>query len=144
MKIDMKQVFADAQARTLQLSPPPIPFEETSKGKTLKDGKATEEEEDPTKSVSVDLKLNPDDKDSELMKRKVSVFKEGTPEDYCKWRVDFNDLIEHPTFQSPVAQANILKTILKGKAKDTFVSSYDSYKGYLSESLEDIYDDSVE
>lgn len=73
-----KQVFVDTQARTLQLSPPTIPVEETSKGKTVKDGKATEEEEDPTKSIPVDLKLEPKEKDLELIKCKGYIFKKGT------------------------------------------------------------------
>ncbi len=46
-----------------------------------------------TKYITFECQLNPQDKNSEKVANKLKVFKNGTPEKYCKWRINYNDLV---------------------------------------------------
>jgi hypothetical protein len=52
-----------------------------------------------TKYITFDCRLDPQDKNSEKVARKLKVFKNGTPEEYCKWRIDYDDLVTYPSFK---------------------------------------------
>ena len=115
-----QKLIAEVQARAMQLTPPPIPFDDhPKKTKGRKDQKV--DEEDETSYVTFEIKLEPDKKSSEKVCRKLKVFDNGTPEDYCKWCKDFNDLVANPAYSSADAKATVLNTLLRGMAHDTFL-----------------------
>jgi hypothetical protein len=129
MKIDMNKMAQELHAKALALMPPPIPFDHpTAKGSSGSGEKKTADE-DSNKFVSFDCRLNPRDKNSEKITYKIKVFEAGTPEDYCKWRSEYDDLASKPSFTNPEAKLSIILSVLKGKARDKFQSEYDTIKG---------------
>jgi hypothetical protein len=131
MKVDMQKLAAEAQVKTMQLMPPPIPFDPPkSKKKNRKEGgrSSQEEDKDSTKYITFDCCLDPKDKNSEKVSRKLKVFEDGTPEEYCKWRIDYDDLVSYPAFKTGEAKLSLLLSILKGKSRDRSVTSHDNHK----------------
>ena len=123
MKVDMNWLAAEAHVRTMQLMPPLIPFDPVSKKKNHNVGKKSQEDEDSTKYISFDTCLNPKDKHSEKVTRKLRVFEDGTPKEYCKWWIDYDDLVSYSSFAGTDARISLLQTILKGKVRDLFATS---------------------
>ena len=74
---DYVRKMATLRAKQLAMSPPAVPFEKPKK-------KKDEEEDDKDKYKSFDIKLNAEDDDSKVT-RKVAVYSNGTPEEYCFW-----------------------------------------------------------
>ena len=76
--------------KTEKIWPPPIPFLKKSKkpyGKaSAKSKDGSDEDEESAKYCSVNIKFDPTDDDSEEYKRKIIIFKNGTPEDWCDFR----------------------------------------------------------
>jgi len=137
MKVDMQKLAAEAQAKTLQLMPPPIPFDQPSKKKTRKEGGRKSQEDDDTKYISFDCRLDPKNKHSEKVTRKLKIFEDGTPEEYCKWRSDYDDLVSYQAFNTADAKLSLLLSILKGKSRDRFVMSHDKLKSDNNEASEE-------
>jgi hypothetical protein len=81
MKIDMQRLAAEAQVKTMQLMPPPIPFEESKKSSRDNGRQQSHKDDDSTKYITFDCRLDPQDKNSEKVARKLKVFKNGTPEE---------------------------------------------------------------
>ena len=134
----MGRLAAEAQLRTVQHMPPPIPFDPPKKkGRKDKGSPKSNDDEDSTKYVSMDVRLDPTDKHSEKVTRKLKVFEDGTPEEYCKWRIDYDDLVANPAFSKPEAKVSLLLTILKGKSRDSFMTYYDKQKRANEEATED-------
>ena len=97
MKIDMKRIAAEAKATPRM--PVPIPFFEPKKtGRNNNGSSKSKDDDDSTKYLSFDVRLDLEDKKSEKVTRKLKVFEDGTPEEYCKWRIDYDDLVSHPSF----------------------------------------------
>src|SRR5487761_2642506 len=131
MLINMQQLAAEAQVKTMQLMPPPIPFANASKKKNRADqGRKSNEDEDGTKYVSHDFRIDIKDKNSEKVTRKFKIFEDGTPEEYCKWRIDYDSVASHPTFSKADVKYTFLLGILKGKSLDSFVTDHLSLKEY--------------
>ena len=123
MKIDMQKLAAEAHGKTMQLMPPPIPFDPPSKKKSRSDRnrqKSDDDDTDSTQYISFDIRIDPKDKNSEKVTRKLKVFEDGTPEEYCKWRIDYDDFITYPAFSKADAKLSLLTSILKGKSRDSF------------------------
>lgn len=140
MLVSQQQLAAEAQVRMMQLSPPPIPFlTRMSERELSTEAKKKEEEKNTTNYVSFDIRLDPTKKDSEKIRRKLKVFENGSPEDYCKWRVDFDDLIRYPSFAKPEARASVLNTLLRGRARDTFLASHNRYKSLAEDESDKEY-----
>ena len=99
MKVNMNQLAAELHERNMQLMPPLIPFDPVSEKKNRNDGKKSQEDEDSTKYISFDTRLNPKDKRSENVTRKLRVFEDGTPEEYCKWQIDYDNLVSYSSFE---------------------------------------------
>ncbi len=101
MKIDMQQLAAEAQVKTMQLVPPPIPFEESKKLSCENGRQQSTEDDNSTKYITFDCHPDrPQDKNSEKVSQKLKVFKNGTSEEYCKWHIDYDDLVTYPSFQN--------------------------------------------
>ena len=77
--------------------------------------------------MSFDVRLIPGDDASPKVRRKLRVFEDGTPEEYCKWRIDFEGLTSVVTYARNDAQVSIINTLLRGKARDTFVRKWTEY-----------------
>ena len=129
MKVDMQRLAAEALAKSMQLMPPPIPFDTPKKsGQKEKNSSKSKDEEDSTKYISFDCRIDPKDKNSEKVTRKLKVFENGTPEEYCKWRIDYDDLATYPSFAKSEAKISLLLSVLKGKARDQFVTYHAKLK----------------
>ncbi len=87
MKIDMQGFTAEAQVKTMQLMPPLIPFEELKKLSRENGHQQSTEDDNSTKYITFDCQLDPQEKNSEKVSQKLKVFKNSTPEEYCKWRI---------------------------------------------------------
>jgi hypothetical protein len=130
MKVDMQRLAAEAHLKAMQQQPPPIPFEVPSKSKKGKSNNDKSDDDDDTKYVTVNVKLDAKDKASETLKRKLKVFDDGTPEEYCKWRKDYDDLTDTyaSSYGKPETRLSLLRTILKGKSWDVFSASHIEFK----------------
>ena len=75
--------------------PPPISFSQLNqypkKGKTSKDD--SEDEEKSPKYREFEIRLDLNDEESDTYKKKVSVFEDGTPLEWCEWREKTNSLL---------------------------------------------------
>jgi hypothetical protein len=103
MKIDMQRLGAEAQVKTMQLMPPPIPFKESKKLRRENGRQQSTDDDNSTGTTSrltVDSRLNPQVKISEKVSQKLKVFENGTPEEFCKWRIDYDDLVTYPSFKN--------------------------------------------
>ena len=130
MKIHLSKAIAKAAAKNMALNPPPIPLYPT-KGKKRRDKegrKTSEDEDDATNYVAFDIRLIPGDETSEKLRRKLKIFDDGTPEDWCKWRRDLEGLTAMPAYAKSSAQVSIINTLLRGKAQDTFVRQWTEHK----------------
>jgi hypothetical protein len=65
------------------------------------------------------------------------VFENGTPEEYCKWRIDYDDLVTYPSFKNKAeAKFGLLLSILKGKSRDSFATYHAKLKSENEKSKE--------
>ena len=129
MKIAAKmKKIAEALACALSINPPPITFDVSSDKKKKRNDCKGDDNDDETRYVVFEIRLDPEGNSPEKVKCKLKVFDNGTPEEYCKWRMDYDDLVENPAYSSPEAKANILQTLLRGKARDVFSSKLANYK----------------
>ena len=132
MKFDMAMVHrqVEMQARALQLMPPAIKFDKAKK-QSQKDSRRSKPEEDDldtTKYVSWDCRLDATDKKSEKVTRKLRVLEDGTPEDYCRWRIEYDDIVKNGLFNKAETRLQFLHTILRGKARDSFTTHYENLR----------------
>jgi transposase InsO family protein len=132
MLINMQQLVAEAQVKTMQLMPPPIPFEASSNKKNRNDQGRKTDDDDSTQYLSYDFRIDSKDKNSEKVSRKFRIFDDGTPEEYCKWRIDYDSVASHPTLSKADVKYAFLVGILKGKSLDTFVTEHKTFKEYNS------------
>jgi len=126
----MQGLAAEAHVRTMQLMPPPIPFyPPKKKGHDEKNcTKQQETPEDSTKYILFDCRMDPKDKHSKKVTCKLKVFEDGTPEEYCKWQIDYDDLVTHPSFNKVETRVSVLLSILKGKTRDLFITCHAKQK----------------
>ena len=101
--------------RTMELMPPLISFDPVLKKKNCNDRKKSQEDEDSTKYISFDTRLNPKDKRSEKVTRKLTVFEDSTPEECCKWQIDYDDLVSYSSFEGTDARISLLQNNSQGK-----------------------------
>jgi len=93
--------------------PPLIPFDPVSKKKNHNDGKNSQENDDSTKHIHLHF-LKSKGQTLQKVMRKLRVFKDSTPEEYCKWWIDFDDLMPYRSFKgTDAARISLLQTILK-------------------------------
>ena len=55
---------------------------------------------------------------------KVPVFEQGDAEDWVKWRIAYENLVEAYPLDTAEKQVKMLRTLLKGEAKDRFNTTY--------------------
>ena len=120
MKIATSKAIAKAAAKRMALAPPLIPFDHPKKGRgtnrNKKDRrkKQSEDEDDSTTYVSFDVRLIPGDDDSPKVRRKLRVFEDGTPEEWCKWRIDLEGLtLSVATYARNDAKVSVINTLLR-------------------------------
>ena len=129
MKIHLSKAIAKAASKAMALAPPPLPFDPKRVQKRNKDKrKSSDDDDDATNYVAFDVRLIPGDETSEKVRRKLKVFEDGTPEDWCKWRSDYEGLTALPAYASHTAQVSIINTLMRGKARDIFVRQWTEYK----------------
>jgi len=110
--------IAEAHQQSLALFPPPIPFYVDEKEEKKKKDKNKSEEKDNFKEIS--LRLDPEDENGETLKKKVRLFENGTPEEWFRWRIEFDEVVRDAPLLTPQAQNCAAVAFLRGKAKDYF------------------------
>ena len=118
----------EMQARALQLMPPAIKFDTAHSQKDSRRSTQAESNSDKVEYVFWDYRLDATDKKSEKLTRKLRVLDDGTPEEYCRWRIEYDDVVKTCTFNRAETRLQLLSTILRGKARDSFTSHYDNLK----------------
>ena len=82
----------------------------------------------PGYTKTFNVPLNPDSKDTnekkETISVKVRVFESGTPEDWCEFRTEVNDLFESAGYNTTAIQVKVYKSLLKGKISQEFITCY--------------------
>ena len=110
-----------------KLWPPAIPFKAkpTKKKKGKKDREADDEGEEAN-YLSFDVPLDPDDSDDEeTVKVKVERLEDPTPEQWCEWRLQVQELIENLGYTDNIEkQVKIYKSLLRGKVLEDFQAAY--------------------
>ena len=101
------------------------------------------------KYKTFDIKLSKKERDSEKVEISVKVFENGTPEDFCKWYEQYNELEEMMPLVSPAKKKKIICSILKDSALETFsnhISECEEPKedGKSTEADEDDIEDTLE
>ena len=78
--------------------------------------------------MTFDCRIDLKDKNSEKVSRKLKVFEDGMLEEYCKWRIDYDDLVSNAAFSKPETKTMLLLSILKGKSRDSFATYHARWK----------------
>ena len=82
----------------MRLNPPAIPFSvrKSTKAKKKKKQDDSDEEDDDdekAKTKTLDLRMDPNDADSPTHTYKVTLFREGTPEQWLQFIIEFQETI---------------------------------------------------
>ena len=80
----------------------------------------SDEELTSTKFVKWENRLDPKDKMSEKILQSLRVFADGTPEDYCRWRIDYDEMVAKKSFERAENKISLIQVLLEGPARDTF------------------------
>ncbi|KAL3913013.1 MAG: hypothetical protein SGARI_000868 [Bacillariaceae sp.] len=110
----------------LRLNPPAIPFRPMTKKKKKK--KDDDSDDDEKKYTRLELQMDPgNDDDSATHDYRVDIFYDGTPEEWIKWLIEFNEQVV-PNYPLDTAAKKILimKTLLGGRAKERFTAGMNS------------------
>jgi hypothetical protein len=97
---------------------PVIPFKaKPAKRRKSKKDKEADEEEEETNYLSFDVPLDPDDSDDEETVRvKVERLKNTTPEQWCEWRLQVQELIDSVGYTDNTKKpVKTYKSLLRGK-----------------------------
>ena len=105
--------MAHKMQRLATCLPPAILFEKSDK----KSDKSNDEKE---KYKTFDIKLNKTDKNSEKVEISLKVFENGSPEDFCKWFEQYNELKTMMSLDTASKQIKIIRSILKDTYLETF------------------------
>ena len=108
----------------MKLYPPAIPFARQSqakKKKKKKDDGDDESDEDDSKTKTLKLRLDPTKVKSPKHEYKMKVFSDGTPEEWLKFLIDFEETVcyQHP-LQTFNQKLMVLRTLLDGQMKERF------------------------
>jgi hypothetical protein len=82
------------------------------------------------RSVKLDLKTNPIDKNSAKFSSYFKVFESGSPEQWCRWREDLTTVFKGLNLATGANQIGMVQHLLAGQARDTF-NEYFSSEGVL-------------
>ena len=115
---------------------PPIPFypkESKNNKKKSKEESDSEDDEDRTKYCTISLKLDPDkplDEEGNKVTHKIPSFESGTPEEYCQWRENVDEVFDRKDMCNTHEMASCFKSFLRGKAREGFKTSMAHTKEY--------------
>ena len=103
--------------------PPPVSFvARTTKKVKSKD---TSEDDDSDNTRSFEILLDPNDPDSDTYKMRVSVFEDGTAEDWINWRFDVDDLFDKvAAVDNGQKQNQIYMSLLQGTARERYIEAF--------------------
>lgn len=108
----MKKV-AVFQAQAMAANPPAIKFRRKKEEK---------KDDDDVPKKKLTIKLEPDNEDSEEMQVYATLFESGSAEEWIRWRIQFDELIRDMPLNSGEKMIKVAKALLKGDARDHFVS----------------------
>ena len=126
----LKQV-SQTHLERLRAFPPAIPYQTPKKkGKNAKEQK-DDDSDDESRYRKIQIKFNIDDPKSDGAEWKVPVFDHGTPEEWCKWRIELADLEVAYPFNDPTNEKqqniklNVIRSLLTGEARERFQRAYE-------------------
>ena len=74
-----------------------------------------EKNEDKDKYQTVEIPLDPTDKESDKTQWKIPVFEQGDAEEWVKWRITYDSLVEAYPLDTADKQIKMLRTLLNNK-----------------------------
>jgi hypothetical protein len=124
-----EKAFVDYMKKLERLCPPPIPFKLKKSSANEKSSGKDDSEDDERNFRSFSVKIDVHDDMSESFKQKVRVFDDGTPEEWCQWRLDAEELFNMMGFTTEDEddahkQFNIYRSLLTGKTKERWNAAY--------------------
>lgn len=103
---------------------PPIPFEPPAKRMNWR-GKTEPAKDDKELYRSYEIPLQNGSAESDNYSRKLRVFENGTPEEFCAFCDDYYDfLVEAVYVDQPDVQLRVLRSLFAGETKDIFSVAY--------------------
>jgi hypothetical protein len=124
----------------MRLNPPAIPFtphrgaKRSRKTKKKEDSDDDGDDDEKAKTKTLDLRMDPSQEDSPTHTYKVTLFREGTPEQWLKFLIEFEDTIVagYPltTFEQKLL---VFRTLLDGPIRDRFDSAIRSVPAVTDE-----------
>jgi transposase InsO family protein len=143
MSLYQKLKYSAAQLRKLakereSIWPPPIPFSLMSKYSPLKDASDKDDKKDAARYVKFEIPLNKADPNSNKYERKVKIYDDGTPFEWCEFRETADALFEAYGCQGENTEnANqrhyFYAALFAGRAKVAYTHNYNHYHAANSE-----------
>ena len=118
---DHVQKVAHFQQQKLNVHPPAISY--SKKKKSKKDDK-DKEDKDKDSYLKVDVPIDHTQRNSTTTEWKVPLFESGTPEDWAKWRIKFNDLERAMPLNTAAKKLSFIKSLLHGRTLAKFETTY--------------------
>ena len=79
--------------------------------------------------MKVHVATDKDDTDSQTTEWKMAAFETGTPEEFIKWRLAFEELAEAYPLDDATKKHKIILNLLEGDAKDKYTTACASVDG---------------
>ena len=107
--------------------PPPIPYAPKKKGSKAKGSDSKDDDEDKTKYITLDIKMDPTKEGSDTYEKKVPVFKDGTAEEWTEWRKTMKNLFTLMGVENDGAKMHhVIQAAMAEKAKDEYLRAFNS------------------
>ena len=111
------------QQQSLNVFPPSIPYVRAKKKSSDEGGYPKDS------SLKVYVPIDKDDIDGQSTEWKMATFESGTPEEFIKWRLSFEELVEAYPLSDATKKHKMILTLLKGDSKDKYATAYASVDG---------------
>ena len=110
------KAVAEAHHQSLALFPPPIAFYVKEKMDGAKAKKRNEKDD----FKEIELKIDPTEQEGETLKKRVRIFETGTPEEWIRWRIEFDEVARDAPLTNASAKTKTALAFLRGKAREAF------------------------
>ena len=107
--------------QALAFHPPPIWFKPRKKNGEDKDGKKSDKKDE---YKEIDLRLDPSEKKSETIKKKILILRDPDPEAWIKWQQEIEEVYVGAPVKEPRKKALLAPQFLAGPARDTWKKCY--------------------
>jgi len=97
---------------------PPVPF--VKKGTKSKSGSKSRDDDstESPKTRSVEIRVDPEDPESDTVTTKLTVFEDGTPEEFLRWRMELEEIFSANQLLQFEQKLKMAQTFTRGRAKE--------------------------